>query len=29
LLPLGSGQRQQVVTDPPWIAQATILIRKL
>ena len=29
LLPLGSGQRQQVVTDPPWIAQATTLIRKL
>ncbi len=29
LLPLGSGQRQQVVTDPPWIAQATTLIRRL
>lgn len=29
LLPLGSGQRQQIVTDPPWIAHATALIRKL
>jgi transcriptional regulator with XRE-family HTH domain len=29
LLPLGAGQRQQVVTDPPWIARAITLIRAL
>lgn len=29
LLPLGSGARQQVVTDPPWIARAATLIRAL
>lgn len=29
LLPLGAGNRQQVVTDPPWIAQAIRLIRAL
>ena len=29
LLPLGAGQRQSVVTDPPWIAVAVKLIRNL
>ena len=29
LLPLGAGQRQQVVSDPPWIARAATLIRAL
>lgn len=29
LLPLGAGQRQLVVTDPPWLAVAVNLIRKL
>lgn len=29
LLPLGAGQRQQVVTDPPWIARAVTLVRTL
>jgi len=29
LLPLGAGARQQVVTDPPWIAQAVRLVRPL
>ena len=29
LLPLGAGQRQTVVTDPPWIAVARTLIRNL
>lgn len=29
LLPLGAGQRQQVVQDPAWIAHATVLIRSL
>lgn len=29
LLPLGTGQRQQVVTNPPWAAIATRLIRSL
>jgi transcriptional regulator with XRE-family HTH domain len=29
LLPLGAGQRQLVVADPPWIAAATRLIRTL
>ena len=27
LLPLGPGSRQQVVTDPPWIAQVARLVR--
>jgi transcriptional regulator with XRE-family HTH domain len=29
LLPLGAGGRQQVVTDPPWLAVATRLVRSL
>ncbi|MBO9715045.1 helix-turn-helix transcriptional regulator [Sphingomonas sp.] len=29
LLPLGGGMRQQVVADPPWIAAAAQLIRRL
>lgn len=29
MLPLGAGQRQQVVSDPPWIARAITLIRAL
>jgi transcriptional regulator with XRE-family HTH domain len=29
LLPLGSGQRQTVIADPPWIALATQLVRRL
>lgn len=29
LLPLGAGSRQQVVTDPPWIARAIRLVRAL
>lgn len=29
LLPLGAGARQQVVSDPPWIACATRLVRAL
>jgi hypothetical protein len=29
VLPLGSGQRQAVVADPPWIAVAAKLIRNL
>ena len=29
VLPLGSGQRQLVVADPPWMAVATRLIRNL
>lgn len=29
ILPLGAGQRQAVVTDPPWIAVAIKLIRNL
>src|SRR3990170_3553243 len=29
LLPLGSGARQQVVSDPPWIACAVRLVRAL
>ena len=29
VLPLGSGQRQLVVADPPWAAVATRLIRNL
>jgi len=29
VLPLGAGQRQSVVADPPWLAMATRLIRGL
>ncbi|MES2336944.1 MAG: helix-turn-helix transcriptional regulator [Pseudomonadota bacterium] len=29
LLPLGAGGRQQVVTDPAWIAAAVTLVRRL
>ena len=29
LLPLGVGSRQQVVTDPPWIARVARLVRAL
>jgi transcriptional regulator with XRE-family HTH domain len=29
LLPLGAGQRQMVVADPPWLAMAVKLIRPL
>jgi len=29
LLPLGAGQRQQVVNAPPWIARALTLVRTL
>ena len=29
ILPLGAGQRQTVVADPPWLAMATRLIRNL
>lgn len=29
LLPLGAGTRQQVVADPPWIAEAIRIIRSL
>jgi len=29
LLPLGPGQRQQVLADPPWIARVATLIRAL
>lgn len=29
LLPFGAGQRQQVVSDPPWIAEAKTLVRAL
>lgn len=29
LLPLGAGQRQSVVADPPWLAMATRLVRNL
>lgn len=29
LLPLGSGARQQVVADPPWLAYAVRLVRTL
>jgi transcriptional regulator with XRE-family HTH domain len=29
LLPLGSGMRQQVVANPPWIAMAVKLVRTL
>lgn len=29
LLPLGSGARQQVIADPPWLARAVRLVRGL
>jgi hypothetical protein len=29
LLPLGAGQRQMVIADPPWAAVAETLIRRL
>lgn len=29
LLPLGYGQRQQIVNDPPWLAVASKLVRTL
>jgi transcriptional regulator with XRE-family HTH domain len=29
LLPLGAGARQQVIADPPWVAVAVKLVRKL
>ncbi|GAA4035818.1 helix-turn-helix domain-containing protein [Parerythrobacter jejuensis] len=29
LLPPGAGQKQEVVNDPPWIAVAEMLVRKL
>jgi hypothetical protein len=29
LLPPGAGSRQSVVSDPPWVALATKLIRSL
>jgi len=29
LLPLGAGARQQIVTDPPWIAETIRLVRAL
>ena len=29
LLPLAAGARQQVITDPPWIARALRLVRSL
>jgi hypothetical protein len=29
LLPAGAGSRQQVVTDPPWVAMAVKLVRSL
>lgn len=29
LLPFGAGAKQQVVTDPPWIAKAVRLVRAL
>jgi transcriptional regulator with XRE-family HTH domain len=29
LLPLGAGQRQQVISDPAWIAEARTLVRAL
>ncbi len=29
LLPPGAGARQQVVTDPPWVAMAVKLVRSL
>jgi transcriptional regulator with XRE-family HTH domain len=29
LLPLGAGARQQVIADPPWLARAATLVRRL
>lgn len=29
LLPLGTGARQQVIADPPWLARAATLVRRL
>ena len=29
VLPVGAGQKQQVVEDPAWIAVAEMLVRKL
>jgi len=29
LLPLGPGQRQQVISDPAWIAEARTLVRAM
>ncbi len=29
LLPLGAGGKQQVFDDPPWVAVAVTLIRRL
>lgn len=29
VLPVGTGQKQQVVDDPPWIAVAEMLVRRL
>ena len=29
VLPLGAGARQQVVSDPPWLAVAVRLVRDL
>jgi transcriptional regulator with XRE-family HTH domain len=29
VLPVGAGQKQQVVDDPPWIAVAEMLVRRL
>lgn len=29
ILPIGAGARQQIVTDPPWIARAAQLIRMI
>jgi transcriptional regulator with XRE-family HTH domain len=29
ILPTGAGQKQQVVDDPPWIAVAEMLVRRL
>ena len=29
IVPFGAGQRQTVVTDPPWVAMAVKLIRDL
>jgi len=29
VLPPGSGQKQQVVDNPPWIAVAEMLVRRL
>jgi hypothetical protein len=29
ILPAGAGQKQQVIEDPPWIAVAEMLVRRL